>query len=464
MLESAKSLLAVEDNRLDADPWLFNVENGTIDLRTGRREKHDSRDLLTKIAPVRANRHAKCALFKKFLKRITGDDAPLRSFIQKAKAASVIGRRFDPQLLAAALGGTGDVDVRLAAMQALDLVHLDSKASDYVFKHALVRDSLYQSLLTEARRALHFKVAEEVERRSGNRLTEVAEILAQHYSQTDRAEKAFTYLSMAGSKSLSVYSVDEATTHFTAALALLDKNPNCASDQQIAELLVGYTLCSNMSARFKSTIEIVERFTSSLDRSGDNHKCVLVQHHYVLAVLWSGRYREAEKAQADLSAMAAKLHDVSSRAYALASHIIVSTIIAPNCVEVFEAVSCEASTAASNVNDAYLQCFLRYVLGWEEIHRGRMAKARQAAEELMAVGQRMNDPRSIGFGRQLEACPVQHGGRVKWSGQSATLFVSATHETRSDPQRLLDETPHLPNGKVTTCHRLPRIKTFRSNS
>ena len=48
MLESAKSLLAVEDKRLDADPWLLNVRNGTIDLRTGLRERHDPRDLLTK--------------------------------------------------------------------------------------------------------------------------------------------------------------------------------------------------------------------------------------------------------------------------------------------------------------------------------------------------------------------------------------------------------------------------------
>ena len=40
MLDLAKSLLAVEDARLDADPWLLNVENGTIDLRTGHLEKH----------------------------------------------------------------------------------------------------------------------------------------------------------------------------------------------------------------------------------------------------------------------------------------------------------------------------------------------------------------------------------------------------------------------------------------
>ena len=73
-----------------------------------------------------------------------------------------------------------------------------------------------KACLPNARRALHLKIAEEIERRSGNRLTEVAEVLAHHYSQTDRADKAFCYLSMAGSKSLSVYSLDEAATHFNA--------------------------------------------------------------------------------------------------------------------------------------------------------------------------------------------------------------------------------------------------------
>ena len=91
MLDLARSLLAVEDAKLDADPWLLNVENGTINLRTGRREKHDPRDLLTKIAPVRANRKAKCPKFKKFLRRVTGDDVGLQTFLQKATGYSLTG-------------------------------------------------------------------------------------------------------------------------------------------------------------------------------------------------------------------------------------------------------------------------------------------------------------------------------------------------------------------------------------
>ena len=199
------------------------------------------------------------------------------------QAASVIGRRFDPQLLAVVVGET-DIDARLAAMQALDLVRRESKSDDYAFKHALVRDALYQSLLTEPRKSLHLKIAEEIERRSGNRLTEVAEVLAHHYSQTDRADKAFAYLSMAGSKSLSVYSLDEAATHFTAALALLDKNPDCASDDQVAEFLVSYTLLLNMSVQVNVMIDVLERYLARIDRLGDDPRAVLIRHHYVFAL------------------------------------------------------------------------------------------------------------------------------------------------------------------------------------
>ena len=71
------------------------------------------------------------------------------------QAASVIGRRFDRELLAAVIDDAEDIDARLAAMQTLDLVRSEGKSSEYSFKHALVRDALYQSLLTEARTALH---------------------------------------------------------------------------------------------------------------------------------------------------------------------------------------------------------------------------------------------------------------------------------------------------------------------
>ena len=251
------------------------------------------------------------------------------------QAASVIGRQFEPQLLAVVVGNA-DIYARLTAMQALDLVYRESKSGDYSFKHALVRDALYQSLLSEARTALHLKIAEEIERRSGNRLIEVAEVLAHHYSQTDRAEKAFAYLSMAGSKSLSVYSLGEAANHFTAALALLDKQPDCASDDQVAEFLVPYTLLLNMCNKIKATITVLSRYQIRIDRLGLDQRVVLIRHNYVFALLWNSRYRDATAIQQEASPIASRLGDGRSKAYSLAGEMLSSTLFAPKTPDEFE--------------------------------------------------------------------------------------------------------------------------------
>jgi hypothetical protein len=312
------------------------------------------------------------------------------------QAAAVIGRRFDARLLAA-VDGRGDVESRLAAMQALDLVHLDDKCGDHAFKHALVRDALYQSLLTGPLTALHLKIAEEVERRNANRLAEAAETLAHHYGQTDRFEKAFAYLALAGAKSLGLYSLEEAETYLAAATALLESTPECASDQQVADLLADYTLLSNLSMRLNSTTKFVERFKFRLDRLGANPSCVLVQHHYVFALCSTARLREAVTAQADLSVTAAKL-DERSRAYALVSAVQLSPYVRLDQADTFDSLSREALVAASNLNDPYLQFLTRSAIAVEESFRGRITNALKATEELVEAGRRANDPRSLGYG------------------------------------------------------------------
>jgi hypothetical protein len=293
------------------------------------------------------------------------------------QAASVIGRHFDPELLTVVTGET-DVDARLAAIQALDLVRLDGKSGEYAFKHALVRDALHQSLLTDRRKALHLKTADEIERRRGNRLTEVAEELAYHYSQTDHAGKAFAYLSMAGNKSLSVYSLDEAATHLSAALALLDNNVDCASDDQVADFLVTYALLSNLSSQMESTIRVLRRHLARVDRLGDDPRAILIRHLYVFALAWSARYREAALLQEETSPIANRLGDSRSKAYSLAGEITVSTMIAPKPLAEFEKLKNDAIKAASDTTDSFIQSWIRFVIGWEEFHRGRISHARDS--------------------------------------------------------------------------------------
>ena len=331
------------------------------------------------------------------------------------------------ELLAVVVGEI-DVNVRLTAMQALDLIRSEGKSSEYAFKHALVRDALYESLLTDARKSLHLKIAEEIERRSGNRLSEVAEILAHHYSQTDRPEKAFVYLSMAGSKSLGVYSLDEATTHFSAALALFDDNPDCASDDQVAEFLLSYAFLLNMNLRIGAAIDVLGRHLSRIDRLGDDPRSVLIRHHYILALLWNTRYRDAAAVQQETSPIADRVGDSRSRAYSLAIEIHVSTIVAPKPLNEFETLSKEAIKAASDTTDSYIQNWTRLVIGWEEIHRGRIIEARVSAHELIKIGRGLGDPRSTGLGLTLSDLDCFNIGFLRrGTGIQRTSIGSRSH-------------------------------------
>ena len=142
--------------------------------------------------------------------------------------------------------------------------------ADYLFKHALVRDALYQSLLSEVRAALHLKIAEEIERRSGNSLNEAAEVLAHHYGQTDYVDKALRFPLHGRQQEPQRYSLDEAATDFAAALALLDKNRDCALDDQVAEFLVSYTLLLNMNRKFNVMIDLLEPYLPRVNCLGDD--------------------------------------------------------------------------------------------------------------------------------------------------------------------------------------------------
>jgi class 3 adenylate cyclase len=323
-----------------------------------------------------------------------------RSLLQ---AAAVIGREFDPELLSAVAASDAAIEERLLAMRSLDLVHRSEKTGAFAFKHALVRDALYDSLLSGTRTLLHLKIAEEIERRSGNRLVEVAEVLAHHYGKTDRATKAFNYLAMAGQKSLQVYSLAAADAHFEVAIALLHQQPNCANDDQFADFMVDYTLFLNLEYRITELVSTVERHLQRLDMLGDDPRSIRIRHQQVFALVWTARFREAETAQRSVSLMASRVDDDQSRAYSLAGEILVSTVVAPKSLDAFEAVARDAVAAASKTNDVYIQTWVQFVIGWDEFHRGRIHKARKAADELATAGERLGDPRATSEALALAA-------------------------------------------------------------
>lgn len=93
MLATARSEpgIAVASTDLDADPWLLNVANGTIDLRDGTIRPHDRGELLTKIAPVNYDEDATFAPWEAFLEDITSGDEDFAKFLQTLVGYSLAG-------------------------------------------------------------------------------------------------------------------------------------------------------------------------------------------------------------------------------------------------------------------------------------------------------------------------------------------------------------------------------------
>lgn len=89
----ATSNLAVVSrlNDWDNNPWLFNVENGTLDLRTGVLLPHHPADLLTKMAPVHYAPDAIDARFDYYLDSVTSHDPDLKAYLQRVAGYSLTG-------------------------------------------------------------------------------------------------------------------------------------------------------------------------------------------------------------------------------------------------------------------------------------------------------------------------------------------------------------------------------------
>jgi putative DNA primase/helicase len=80
-----ESAVAIAHDQLNTDRMLFNVKNGTIDLRTGKLRSHRRADLITRLAPVEYDSAATCPTWDTFLDRVMNGDRDVISYLQKVQ-------------------------------------------------------------------------------------------------------------------------------------------------------------------------------------------------------------------------------------------------------------------------------------------------------------------------------------------------------------------------------------------
>jgi class 3 adenylate cyclase len=148
-----------------------------------------------------------------------------------AQTGAVIGREFSHALLAAVAEESGlEVDVALDRLVESELVLRRGTPPNatYTFKHALVQDAAYKTLLRSRQTQMHQHIAEVLENRFPDMAEMEPELLAHHYTEAGLTEQAVVHWQRAGERAFERSANVEAASHLTTALALLASLPASA--------------------------------------------------------------------------------------------------------------------------------------------------------------------------------------------------------------------------------------------
>jgi len=186
--------------------------------------------------------------------------------------AAVLGRQFPLHLLERVAVGETDLPGQLAALMQSELLYERADAQEviYTFKHALVEDVAYDSLLSGPRAALHAAAGRALEELYGERLEEYYEMLAHHFFRSPAREKAFDYLSRANGKAINANAMVDAKEYFEQAMQVLDELPQTPEHRhQAIGLLVRQIHVFILTNKLDEYERYLERYASIADAVPD---------------------------------------------------------------------------------------------------------------------------------------------------------------------------------------------------
>ncbi len=224
----------------------------------------------------------------------------LASVKEAAQIGACIGRVFHHRLLAAV---TGYDDTRLEGiLQQLEKSELVFRRgippeATYTFKHALVQDTAYQTLLKSRRQQLHAVIASELEAQFREIAEAEPETLAHHYSAAGNAEQAIPYWLKAGQQALKRSANREAVAHLGAGLELSASLPDTEGRLRQELQLQNAVGVAMKAVRGWSAPEVLEAFSKARalsEKLGDKNQLFVAIEGAASYHMLSGNLRAAE--------------------------------------------------------------------------------------------------------------------------------------------------------------------------
>lgn len=201
-----------------------------------------------------------------------------------AQVAATLGRTFDSEVLGA-VTGEGQHALREQITELLREGFIQQHGvpvhAKYSFRHALIQDAAYDSLLKSERRLMHRKIADVLSTQFPEIVAATPEVLAEHYAAGNLAEAAISQWEAAGKKAAERSANVEAASHFANALAILRRLPD-TPERARRELLLEVDRGSQLLAsKGNAAPQVEEVFTRAYQLSEQ-----LGEHHLLFRALY----------------------------------------------------------------------------------------------------------------------------------------------------------------------------------
>lgn len=159
------------------------------------------------------------------------------------QVASVIGRDFAFKVLHTITDIADELKPCLLNLQGLEFIYEKQlfPELEYIFKHALIQEVAYNSLLMARRKEIHGRIGQGIEELYPERLHEYYEMLAYHYSKTENYEKALQYMLLSAEKADKKYAHTEVLDICKQTLGIIERQPE-TDETKRAKIFTYFTM------------------------------------------------------------------------------------------------------------------------------------------------------------------------------------------------------------------------------
>ena len=359
-----------------------------------------------------------------------------------AQVAAVIGREFSYDLLtAASQSAETDLQATLSQLEEADIIYRTgiSPSVRFAFKHVLLRDAVYNSLLRGRRQEIHADIAAVLEIHFGELADNRPEILAYHYGEAGNNERAIRCWCEAGRRALANSANVEAIGHLRNALQLLSSLPDTAqrSKQEVdIQLALGIPLIAVEGYAAAQTREAFAR-ARALCLTLNNPP----EYFQALFGLWGHAWMGGQNDEALIMAnefLSRSQASPNSVLLMVAHRIMGSTLLtigdfrtARHHFEELIALSkIEGRQAVYNLYMVEPQVASLLLLSWDLWFLGYLDQSLARVSEALALAQELAQPYSIAFAHYMTSIAHLLRGEPTSALRSADQCLEISREQR----------------------------------